>query len=64
MTKNNMIIEHVAIPIVVQTEIGSKTTTKRTLRMRSMQRESLGIIVVLRGIMVEIIKSRETIEWK
>ena len=62
MTKNDVIVKGVAFPIAVQIETGSKTTMKRTVRTRSVQRESLGIIVVLRGIMVEIIKSRETIE--
>ena len=61
MTKSDMIIERVALPITVQIKIGSKTTTKRTVRTRSTQREFLGIIVVLRGIMAEIIRSRRTI---
>ena len=52
-----MITEHVALPIVVQTETGSKTTMKKTVKLRSMQRESWEIIVVPRGIMAEIIKS-------
>ena len=47
MTKSNMIIECVALSIMVQTETGSKTRMKRTVRMRSMQRESLGIIMIL-----------------
>ena len=62
MMKSDMITKRVALPITVQIRTGSKTTTKRTVSMRSMQRESLGIIVVLRGIMAEIIKSRWTIE--
>ena len=61
MMKNDVITEYVAFPIMVQIEIGSKTTTKRIVRTRSMQRESLGINMVLRGIMVEIIKSRGTL---
>ena len=55
--KSDVIIEHVALPIVVQTETGSKTTMKKTMKLRSMQRESWEIIVVPRGIMAEIIKS-------
>ena len=58
MMKSDVIIEHVALPIVVQTGTGSKTTTKKTVKTRSIQRESLEIITVLRGIMAEIIKSR------
>ena len=61
MTKSNVIIGCVALPIVVQTRIGSKTTTKGIVTRRSMQKESLGIIVVLRGIMAEIIRSKGTI---
>ena len=61
MTKSDVIIECVALPIVVQIGTGSKTTTKKTVKTRSMQRESLEIIVVSRGIMVEIIRSRGTI---
>ena len=59
--KSDVITERVALPIVVQTRIGSKTTMKKTVKMRSMQRESLEIIVVPRGIMAEIIRSRGTI---
>jgi len=61
MTKSDVITKHVALPIVVKTGIGSKITTKRIVRTRSMQKVSLGIIVVLRGIMAEIIRSRGTI---
>ena len=61
MTKSDVITKRVALPIMVQTETSSKTTTKRIVRMRSMQKESLGIIVVLRGIMAKIIKSGGTI---
>ena len=61
MTKSNVIIEHMALPIAVQIRVGSKTTTKRTVRTRSMQKESFGIIVVLRGIIAKIIRSRGTI---
>ena len=61
MTKSDMLTERVALPIVIQTGTGSKTTMKKTVKMRSMQRKSLGIIVVLRGIMAEIIRSRGTI---
>ena len=61
MTKSVVITKRVALPIMVQTETSSKTTTKRIVRMRSMQKESLGIIVVLRGIMAKIIKSGGTI---
>ena len=57
MTKSDVITERVALPIVVQTETGSKTTMRKTMKMRSMQRESLEIIVVRRGIMAEIIRS-------
>ena len=34
---------------------------KRIVRTRSMQRDSLGIIVVLRGIMAKIIRSKGVI---
>ena len=61
ITKSDMITERVAFPIVVQTKTGSKTTMKKIVKMRSMQRESLEIIVVPRGIMAEIIRSRGTI---
>ena len=61
MTKSDMITECVALPITVQIGIGSKTTMKRIVRTKSMQKESLGIVVVLRGIMVEINRSRRTI---
>ena len=61
MTKSDMITECVAFFIAVQIGTASKTTTKKTVRMRSMQRESLEIIVVLRGIMDEIIRSSRTI---
>ena len=61
MTKSDMITKCVAFPIVVQIGTGSKTTTKKTMKTRSMRRESLEIIVVPRGIMAEIIKSRGTI---
>ena len=47
ITKSDMITERVALPIVVQTGIGSKTTMKKTVKMRSMRKESLEIIVVL-----------------
>ena len=62
MTKSDVITERVVLPIVVQTGIGRKTTTRKIVKMRSMQRESLEIIVGPRGIMAEIIRSRETIE--
>ena len=62
MTKNDMIVKGVAFPIAVQIGTGSKITMKRTMRMKSIQRESLGIIMVLRGILAEIIKSRGIIE--
>ena len=61
MTKSDMITKHMALPIAVQIGTGSKTTTKRTVRTRSTHKKSLGFIVVLRGIMVEIIRSRGTI---
>ena len=61
MTKSDVITEHVALPIVLQTGTGNKTTMKKTVKMRSMQRESLEIIVVPRGIMVEIIRNKGTI---
>ena len=61
MMKSDVITERVALPIVVQTGTGSKTTMRKTMKMRSMQRESLEIIVVSRGIMAEIIRSRRTI---
>jgi len=64
MTKSDMITERMALPITVQIGIGSKTTMKRIMRMKSMQKESLGIVVVLQGIMVEINRSRRTIGWK
>ena len=64
MTKSDMITECVALPITVQIGIGSKTTMKRIVRTKSMQKESLGIVVVLRGIMVEINRSRRTIGSK
>ena len=47
ITKSDMITERVALPIVVQTGTGSKTTMKKTVKMRSMRKESLEIIVVL-----------------
>ena len=61
MTKSVVITKRVALPIMIQTETSSKTTTKRIVRMRSMQKESLGIIMVLQGIKVEIIKGKKTI---
>ena len=61
MTKSDVITERVALPIVVQTGTGNKTTMKKTVKMRSMQRESLEIIVVPREIMVEIIRNKGTI---
>ena len=64
MTKSSVITELMALSIVVQTRTGNKTTMKKTVKMRSMQRESLEIIMVLRGIMAEITRSRGTIEWK
>ena len=62
MTKSDVITERVALPIVAQTGTGNKTTMRKTMKTRSTQRESLGIIVVLRGIMAKIIKSGGTIE--
>jgi len=56
-----VITKRVALPIMVQIGIGSKITMKRTVRTKSMQKESLGIIVVLQGIMAKIIRSRGTI---
>ena len=47
MMKSDVITERVALPIMVQTGTGSKTTTRKTVKMRSMQKESLEIIVVL-----------------
>ena len=35
MTKRDMIIERVALPIVVQTRTGSKTTMKKIVKTRS-----------------------------
>ena len=64
MTKSNVITERMALPITVQIGIGNKTTIKRIVRTMSMLKESLGIIVVLRGITTEIIRSRRTIGWK
>ena len=61
MTKCDVITEHLALPIVAQTGTSSKTTMKKTVKMRSMQRESLEIIMFPRGIMAEIIRSRGTI---
>ena len=61
MTKSNMITERMDLSTGVQIGIGSKTIMERILRMKSVRRESLGIIVVLQGIMVEIIRSRGTI---
>ena len=61
MTKSDMIIKYVALPITVQIETGNKTTMKRIIRTKSMLKESLGLIMILRGIMVEIIRSRGTI---
>ena len=61
MMKSDVITKRVALPIVVQTGTGSKTTMKKTMKMRSMQRESLEFIVVPRGIVYEIIKSKGTI---
>ena len=61
MTKSNVITKRVALPIMVQTGTGSKITMRKTVKMRSMQRESLEIIVVLQWIMAEIIRSRGTI---
>ena len=46
MTKSDVITERVALPIGVQIGTGSKTTMKKTVKMRSMQRESLEIIMV------------------
>ena len=57
MTKSDVITKCVALPIVVQTGIGSNTTMK----MRGMQRQSLEIIVIPRGIMAKIIRNRGTI---
>ena len=48
MKKSDVITKRVALPIVVQTGTCSKTTMKKTVKMRSMQRESLEIIVVPR----------------
>ena len=62
MMKSDMITERVALPIVVQTETGNQTMMRKTVKMRSMQRESLEIIMVLRGIMAKIIMSRGTIK--
>ena len=61
MTKSNVTTECVALPIMAQTGTGSKTTMKKTVKTRSMQRESLEIIMLPRGIMAEIIRSRGTI---
>ena len=61
MTKSNVITERMDLSTVVQTGIGSKTIMERIAGTKSVRRESLGIIVVLRGIMVEIIRSRGTI---
>ena len=61
MTKSNVTTECVALSIAVQIGTGNKTTMKKTVKMRSMQRESLEIIVVPREIMVEIIRNKGTI---
>ena len=47
MTKSNVITEHVVLPIMIQIGIGDKSIMKRTARMKSMEKKSLGIIVVL-----------------
>ena len=47
MTKSDVITDRMTLPIAVQIEIGNKTTMKRIVRTRSMQKDSLGIIVVL-----------------
>ena len=61
MTKSNVITERMDLSTVVQTGIGSKTIMERIVGTKSVRRESLGIIVVLQGIMVKIIRSRGTI---
>ena len=61
MMKSDVITKRVALAITVQIGTGSKTTMKRIVRTRSVQRVSLDIIVVLRGIMAEIIRSRRNI---
>ena len=62
MMKRDVITKHVALHITVQIGTGSKTTMKRVVRTRSVQKVSLDIIVVLRGIMTKIIRSRRNIE--